>query len=98
MPSRCAIVAVVTALDGVEDALAFPDEDLNREALVHLAVVTSDEELTKANLAEACRARLAPWKVPGRISFVQEIPRTGIGKPRIALLREQLNARKERLG
>ena len=26
------IVAVVTALDGVEDALAFPDEDLNREA------------------------------------------------------------------
>ena len=32
------IVALVTALDGVEDALAFPDEDLNREALVHLAL------------------------------------------------------------
>ena len=92
------IVAVVTALDGVEDAVAFPDEDLNREALVHLVVAASNGELTKADLAEACRARLAPWKVPGRISFVQEIPRTGIGKPRIALLREQLNARKESMG
>lgn len=89
------IVAVVTALDGVADAVAFPDEDLNREALVHLVVVAADREsgheLTKAAVAEACRSRLAPYKVPGRISFVDEIPRTGIGKPRIAVLREQLN-------
>ena len=85
------IVTVVSALAGVDDAVAFPDEDLNRETLVHLAVVASSPEVTRAALAEACRSRLAPYKVPGRISFVQEIPRTGIGKPRIALLREQLN-------
>jgi acyl-CoA synthetase (AMP-forming)/AMP-acid ligase II len=48
--------------------------------------------VTRATVAEACRARLAPYKVPGRISFVQEIPRTGIGKPRLASLREQLAA------
>ena len=84
------IVAAVLELDGAEDAVAFPDEDLNRETLVHLVVVSSKEELTKAALADACRSRLAPYKVPGRISFVAEIPRTGIGKPRIALLREQL--------
>lgn len=87
------IVAVVSALDGVADAVAFPDEDLNREALVHLVVVAANGELTRAAVAEACRSRLAPYKVPGRISFVQEIPRTGIGKPRIAMLREQLNAK-----
>jgi acyl-CoA synthetase (AMP-forming)/AMP-acid ligase II len=86
------IVDVVAALPGVGDAVAFPDEDLNREALVHLVVVASGEGLTRAAVAEACRARLAPYKVPGRISFVAEIPRTGIGKPRIAMLREQLNA------
>ncbi|HEV3457985.1 MAG TPA: class I adenylate-forming enzyme family protein [Thermoanaerobaculia bacterium] len=86
------IVAVVSALDGVEDAVAFPDEDLNREALVHLVVVAARPEVTRATVAEACRARLAPYKVPGRISFVQEIPRTGIGKPRLASLREQLAA------
>ncbi|HSF38422.1 MAG TPA: class I adenylate-forming enzyme family protein [Thermoanaerobaculia bacterium] len=87
------IVALVSALDGVADAVAFPDEDLNREALVHLVVVAQTPEVTKASLAEACRSRLAPWKVPGRISFVEEIPRTGIGKPRIAVLREQLNTK-----
>jgi acyl-coenzyme A synthetase/AMP-(fatty) acid ligase len=87
------IVAVVSALDGVADAVAFPDEDLNREALVHLVVVASNGGVTKAAVADACRSRLAPWKVPGRISFVREIPRTGIGKPRIAVLREQLNTK-----
>lgn len=86
------IVALVRDLAGVEDAVAFADEDLNREALVHLVVVG---ELTKPALIEACRSRLAPWKIPGRISFVDEIPRTGIGKARIALLREQLLQRKE---
>ncbi|MBW8876580.1 MAG: acyl--CoA ligase [Acidobacteria bacterium] len=86
------IVAVVSALDGVADAVAFPDEDLNREALVHLVVVAASPELTRAAVAAACRSRLASYKVPGRISFVAEIPRTGIGKPRIAVLREQLNA------
>jgi acyl-CoA synthetase (AMP-forming)/AMP-acid ligase II len=85
------IVGVVSALDGVEDAVAFPDEDLNRETLVHLVVAHSGGKLTRAAVAEACRSRLAHYKVPGRISFVAEIPRTGIGKPRIALLREQLN-------
>jgi acyl-CoA synthetase (AMP-forming)/AMP-acid ligase II len=84
------VVAVVSTVDGVADAVAFADEDLNREALVHLVVVRSRPELTRADLAAACRARLAAYKVPGRISFVDEIPRTGIGKPRIALLRERL--------
>jgi len=85
------IVDLVTALPGVADAVAFPDEDLNREALVHLVVAAAGEGLTKAAVAAACRSRLAAYKVPGRISFVAEIPRTGIGKPRIALLREQLH-------
>jgi acyl-CoA synthetase (AMP-forming)/AMP-acid ligase II len=86
------IVDVVMALPGVGDAVAFPDEDLNREALVHLVIAATGAGLTRAAVAAACHARLAPYKVPGRISFVAEIPRTGIGKPRIAMLREQLNA------
>jgi acyl-CoA synthetase (AMP-forming)/AMP-acid ligase II len=86
------IVAVVSALDGVEEAVAFPDEDLNRETLVHLVIVASMRELTRAMVTDACRSRLAPYKVPGRVSFVDEIPRNGIGKPRIAMLREHLHA------
>lgn len=91
------IVDVVRSLDGVEDAVAFPDEDLNREALVHLVVVAPDGKVTRDTVAAACRERLAPYKVPGRVSFVKEIPRTGIGKPRIAVLRESLG-RKESVG
>jgi acyl-coenzyme A synthetase/AMP-(fatty) acid ligase len=84
------IVAVVSALDGVHDALAFPDEDLNRDAMVHLVVVAGRRDLTRSVVAQACRSRLAAYKVPGRISFVPEIPRNGIGKARLAALREQL--------
>jgi acyl-CoA synthetase (AMP-forming)/AMP-acid ligase II len=86
------IVAVVEALAGVEEAVVFPDEDLNREALAHLVVVASGTQVSRAAVVDACRSRLAPHKVPGRISFVTAIPRTAIGKPRIALLREQLKA------
>ncbi len=85
------VAAVVQELAGVRDAFAFADEDLNRETLVHLAVVAADPALTHEAVSQACRARLAPFKVPGRISFVEEIPRNGIGKPRVALLREQLH-------
>jgi acyl-coenzyme A synthetase/AMP-(fatty) acid ligase len=85
------IVAVVSALDGVLEAVAFPDEDLNRETLVHLVVVTDKSKITREAVAARCRSQLAPYKVPGRISFVAQIPRNGIGKPRIAMLREQLH-------
>jgi acyl-coenzyme A synthetase/AMP-(fatty) acid ligase len=84
------IVDLVSAIEGVQEAVAFPEEDRNRETLVHLAVVATSRELTRAVVADVCRSRLAPYKVPGRISFIAAIPRNGIGKPRIAMLREQL--------
>jgi acyl-coenzyme A synthetase/AMP-(fatty) acid ligase len=86
------IVDLVSTIDGVQEAVAFPEEDRNRETLVHLVIVAPRRALTRADVAELCRSRLAPYKVPGRITFLSEIPRTGIGKPRIALIREQLNA------
>jgi acyl-CoA synthetase (AMP-forming)/AMP-acid ligase II len=86
------IAALVSTLPGVADAVAFADEDLNKETVVHLAVVATDPQVTKASVAAVCRSRLAPYKIPGLISFVQEIPRNGIGKPRIVALREQLRA------
>lgn len=84
------ILDLVSTIDGVQDAVAFPEEDRNRETLVHLVVVAGGRTLTSADIADRCRARLAPYKVPGRISFVSAIPRNGIGKPRIGLLRDQL--------
>jgi len=88
------VADVVRGLAGVTDAIAFPDEDLNREAAVHLVVVArGDAAPDRRAVIAACRRRLAHYKVPGLVSFVDEIPRNGIGKPRIALLRERLRAR-----
>jgi acyl-CoA synthetase (AMP-forming)/AMP-acid ligase II len=91
------IVDLVSTIDGVREAVAFPEEDQNRETLVHLVIVAEGRRLTRAVVADVCRSRLAPYKIPGRISFVSEIPRTGIGKPRIALIRDQLCARRHSL-
>lgn len=87
------ITAVVLDLDGVRDAVTFADEDLNRETVAHLVLVAPD--LDRAAVTRVCRARLAPYKVPGRLSFVDEIPRNGIGKPRIAELRQRLRLEPE---
>ncbi len=86
------IAALVSTLPEVADAAVFPDEDLNQDTVVHLVVVATSADLARSAILEACRARLAPWKTPGRISFVDAIPRSGIGKPKIALLRQQLKA------
>jgi acyl-CoA synthetase (AMP-forming)/AMP-acid ligase II len=86
------VAGVVRGLDGVADAVAFPDEDLNRETVVHLVVAGRPGEAPERTaVLAACRDRLAHYKVPGLVSFVDEIPRNGIGKPRIGLLRERLS-------
>lgn len=87
------VAGVVLGLDQVADAVVFADQNRHRETVMHLAVVAATPELTREVLVAACRSRLSAWKVPSRISFVGEIPRNGIGKPRIALLREQLARR-----
>ncbi len=86
------VLAAVLEMPEVADAVVFPDEDLHRETVVHLAAVARVPGLDRQRIRAALDGRLAPYKVPGKISFVDEIPRTGIGKPRIAWLREQLSA------
>ena len=49
------------------------------------------EQVTARGITEAVSDVTFSAEIPGRISFVEEIPRTGIGKPRIAVLREALS-------
>jgi acyl-CoA synthetase (AMP-forming)/AMP-acid ligase II len=44
------------------------------------AVVALREEISGDDLMAWCRQNLAPYKCPGRIHFVREIPRTPAGK------------------
>lgn len=55
------------------------------EAIV-AAVVTDDKELTERKIIDYCKEKLAKFKVPKKVIFVDEIPISHIGK----ILRKQL--------
>ncbi len=56
---------------------------------VHLFVVSAQPELTEKELIEHCRANLAPYKCPKRVSFRDELPKTPVGKVLRRALREE---------
>ena len=55
-------------------------------------VLKPDAALTTDALYSHCRDRLAPFKCPRRIEFVDELPKTSTGKIQKYLLRERENA------
>jgi len=44
------------------------------------AFVVVSKPLTEDDLRSECRAKLAPFKVPKRVVFVDELPHTATGK------------------
>jgi acyl-CoA synthetase (AMP-forming)/AMP-acid ligase II len=63
----------------VRDAavVGVPDE---RWGEVGAAYVVSDGIVDEGELIELCRARLARFKVPKSVRFVDELPRNSLGK------------------
>jgi|SRR5664279_3658743 len=54
-----------------------------------LVVVAPGSELTEGEVIEFCRSRLAGFKTPRKVIFVDELPRTPTGK----ILKKELRAR-----
>jgi acyl-CoA synthetase (AMP-forming)/AMP-acid ligase II len=75
---------------GVTDAAVFSVDKRNGDPML-VAVVTGRDGLTESALRAGCLRRLAAYKVPERVLIVDEIPTTGVGKPRISALRELIN-------
>ncbi len=68
-------------------AIPHPDPDkVGQEALKAWVVVYEGETLTADQLIDFAAKRLAPYEVPRRIAFVNELPRTSVGK----ILRREL--------
>ncbi len=65
-------------------AIGVPNE-LTGES-VKIFVVKKDHSLTKQELIDYCKEKLTPYKHPRQIVFVEELPKTNIGK----VLRRQL--------
>jgi oxalate---CoA ligase len=79
--SPAEIDAVLKTFPGVLEVMAFgvPDPVLGEEIAV--MVVPSDAHITEADLRLYLLDHLIPFKVPRRIYFVDQIPKTPTGKP-----------------
>lgn len=67
--------------------IAGPDEI--REEKVIAYIQTANSELTVEEVIEFCKERLAEFKIPEEIYFIDDFPRTSIGKIQKNLLREK---------
>ncbi len=70
-------------------------QDLRGEAIKAYVVLKEGETATPADLLEHCRTELARFKVPKRVEFRKELPKTIVGKVlRRVLVEEELKRRK----
>lgn len=61
-------------------------EKEGQEALKAWVVLEPDAQLTQEELSAFCKERLAQYEIPRRISFIDELPKTAVGK----ILRREL--------
>jgi len=88
------IERAVRTLDGVADTVVFADSDANGGAVLHV-VVSGARQPARAEVVQVCRENLAPYKVPGRVSYLPTIPRSATGKVRLIELAELVKDRSE---
>ncbi len=79
-------------MDGVEEiaVVSYPDERLVE---VPVAFVVGSSDLSADDLLDRCRGKIASFKIPRHIIFVEEMPVTPSGKIRKVELREWALAR-----
>ena len=63
------------------------------EAVKAWVVLRAGQAVTEAELRDFCRQRLAPYKVPARIEFRAELPKTMVGKVLRRALRDESQGR-----
>ena len=69
----------ISQIKGVSDVavVGVPDKEMGEEIV---AVLVADHGITEKLILENCSDRLASYKVPRRIKFVNELPRNSSGK------------------
>lgn len=83
---------VLKTHDQVTDCVALQETVALDKHILTVAVIRKQgSELIESELIQFASARLANYKVPKRVVFVTEFPRTANGKVRRTALREQLN-------
>ncbi len=79
---------VVSLHSGVVEAACVSVPDKKTGEGVKLFVVKSDQSLTKKEIIAHCKENLTAYKVPKEIEFIDELPKTNVGKVLRRALRE----------
>jgi carnitine-CoA ligase len=90
--SAMEVEVTIAAHPGVAEAAVVGVADAVRDEAVAAVVVRTDGALTAEDVAEHCRANLASFKVPTVVTFVDELPKSSIGKVLKGELRSRLAA------
>ena len=79
---------VIVEHEGVLECGVIGVTDKKQGEAVKAFVVKKDKSLTEAELFEYCKKNLTAYKVPKKIVFIQELPKTNVGK----VLRRELKS------
>jgi len=80
------IEGVVVQMDGILEAAAIGMPDERSGEVVKLFVVRTDPSVTEQQIIDYCRQNLTAYKVPRKVEFRDELPKTNVGK----ILRREL--------
>jgi long-chain acyl-CoA synthetase len=83
----------------VQDACTIGVPDPKRgETPKVFVILKPGETLTEQEVKDFCRESLAPYKVPTHVEFIDELPRTSVGKPMRNALRQQEKQKAQQAG
>ena len=77
---------VIANMDGVLEVAAVGKPDEKSGEIVKVFVVKSDESVTNESIIAYCRNELTGYKVPKEVVFMEDLPKTNVGK----ILRREL--------
>jgi len=74
-----------------ESAVIGVPDDMRDEAIKAFVILNNDMQVSEEELIDFCKARLAKFKVPDSIEFVEDFPRTPVGKIQKHILRNSVS-------
>ena len=85
------VEAALLEIAGVYEAavIGTPDPQWGESGVAFIVGTVDTPAPTEATVLDHCRARLARYKAPGRLIFIDTLPRTASGKVQKHVLREQ---------
>ena len=84
---------VVVQHEGVMEVAAIGVPDEKTGEAVKLYITKKDPKLTMEDVIQHCRLNLTKYKIPKQIEFIDELPKSNVGKIIRRILREQQKVR-----